>query len=106
MINIVEYLKTDEKEFNVDGFKIIDMGDDSIVSNWAEGDLLKAIHELKQLKEESNNKEYWLIATTNNGFYDLDDPGNYLVLKSYEYNEKDDYYGINPKYNEYLRPNN
>ena len=96
-------MKTDSKEFNIDGFKIIDRGDDSVVSDWGEGDLLKAINELKKLKEEANNKEYWLIATTNNGFYDLDDPGNYLVLKSYEYNEKDDYYGINPKYNEYLK---
>ena len=103
MRSIVEYLKTDEKEFNIDGFKIIDRGDNSVVSDWAECDLLKAIHELKKLKDEANNKEYWLIATTNNGFYDLDDPGNYLVLKSYEYNEKDDYYGINTKYNDYLR---
>ena len=98
-----KYLKTDSKEFNIDGFKIIDRGDDSIVSDWAEGDLLKAIQELKKLKDEANNKEYWLIATTNNGFYDLDDPGNYLVLKSYEYNEKDDHYGINPKYNKYIK---
>ena len=104
MKSIVEYLKINEKEFNIDGFTIIDMGDESVVSKWGDGDLLKAIQELKKLKEEANNKkEYWLIATTNNGFYDLDDPGNYLVLKSYEYNYKDDHYGINPKYNEYLR---
>ena len=58
MRSIVEYLKTDSKEFNIDGFKIIDRGDDSVVSDWGEGDLLKAINELKKLKEESNNKEY------------------------------------------------
>lgn len=102
MKSIVEYLKQD-KEFNVDGFTIIDKNDESIVSKWGTGDLLKAIHELNKLKQEGDSSsEYWLIATINNGYYDLDDPGNYLVLKSYEYNEKDDHYGINPKFNEFL----
>ena len=52
------------------------------------------------------NIEYWIIATSNGGFYDLEDTGNYLVLKSNEINDTDDYYGINPNFNDYLRPNN
>jgi hypothetical protein len=101
MRSIVEYLKQD-KEFNVTGFKIIDKNNEDIISSWGDGDLLKAIHELNKLRNEDPNAEYWLMAVINNDYYDLDDPGNYLVLKSYEYNEKDDHYGINPKFNAYL----
>ena len=103
MKSIVEYLKGNDNEWCVDGFAIIDRNNETIMSRYGEGELLKAIHELKRLKDESPSDEYWLIATINGGYYDLDDPGNYLVLKSYGYNDKDEYYGINPKYNEYLR---
>ena len=68
-----------------------------------EENIINTTTELKRLKDESPSDEYWLIATINGGYYDLDDPGNYLVIKSYGYNDKDEYYGINPKYNEYLR---
>lgn len=99
MKTIVEYLKDN---FNVDGFKILNRTDDSLVSNFTEGELLKAIQELKKLKAENNKIEYWLVASTNGGFYDLEDPGNYLVIKSMEINDNDDHYGINPKFNEYM----
>ena len=99
MKNIVEYLKDN---FNVDGFIILNMSDDSLVSRFTEGELLKAIGELKKLKAKDNKIEYWLVASTNGGFYDLEDTGNYLVIKSIEINDRDDKYGINPKFNEYM----
>lgn len=102
MKSIIEYI-VEAQEFNIDGFKIINRKDESIVSNFAEGELTKAIREIKKLKDENPNIEYWIIGTINNGYYDLDDEGNYRVLSSLEYNDKDDYYGINPKYNTYLR---
>lgn len=99
MKNIVEYLKDN---FNVSGFIILDMSDESLVSQWGTGDLQKCIKEILKLKEKDSSKEYWIIATINGGYYDLSDEGNYLVLKSLEYNEKDSKYGINPKFNNYL----
>jgi len=99
MKTIVEYLKDN---FNVDGFIILDMSDESLVSQWGTGDLQKAIKEILKLKEQDASKEYWIVATINAGYYDLSDEGNYLVLKSLEYNEKDSKYGINPKFNDYL----
>lgn len=101
MRSIVEYLKQD-KDFDITEFKIIDKNNEDILSSFGKYELLKAVHELNKLRNEDPNAEYWLMACINNGYYDLDDPGNYLVLKSYEYNEKDDHYGINPKFNSYL----
>ena len=102
MRNLIDYIK-EENEFNVDGFKIINKKDETIVSVFGEGELIKALHELKQLKEQDPSIEYWIIGTINNGYYDLEDGGNYRVITSREYNDKDEYYGINPKYNKYLR---
>ena len=101
MRSIVEYLKQD-KDFDITEFKIIDKNNEDILSSFGKYELLKAVHELNKLRNEDPNAEYWLMACINHGYYDLDDPGNYLVLKSYEYNEKDDHYGINPKFNSYL----
>ncbi len=112
MKNIVEYISESERislineyikdNFNVDGFIILDMSDESLVSQWGTGDLQKCIKEILKLKEQDSSKEYWIVATINGGYYDINDEGNHVVLKSLEYNEKDEYYGINPKFNEYL----
>lgn len=102
MRSIVEYLKD---SLNIDGFLILNRSDDSVHSKFGEGDLMKAINELKKLRDKDKNIEYWIIATSNGGFYDLEDEGNYLVLKSNEINDTDDYYGINPNFNDYLKPN-
>jgi len=83
------------------GFCIIDMSDESLVSNWGTGDLVKCIHEIQKLKKENQDKEYWIVAQYNE-IYDLEDTGNYRVLSSREYNENETDFGINPKFKEYL----
>lgn len=97
---INEYLKDN---FNVDGFVIIDISDESIVSNFSEGELIKAVQQLSKLKENNKDKEFWVVATINGGYYDLNDEGNYRVLSSREYNERESDFGINPKFKDYLK---
>jgi hypothetical protein len=83
------------------GFCIIDMSDKSLVSKWGTGDLMKCINEIQKLIKENKDKEYWIVAEYNE-IYDLEDTGNYRVLSSREYAERDTDFGINPKFKEYL----
>lgn len=113
MRSIVEYISESERislvneyvkdNFNVDGFVIIDISDESIVSNFGKSELLSAVQQLPKLKEKNTDKEFWVVATINGGYYDLTDEGNYRVLSSREYNEKESDFGVNPKYKDYLK---
>lgn len=100
MKDIVKYLK--ENNNNVDGFLIINVKNDSIIEKFKDTELLNAVHKLNELHKKSEHTEYWIVASINDGYYDLEDKGNYRVLSSIEYNENDTYYGINPKFNKYL----
>lgn len=101
MKHIKNYILEKNEDKVLIGFSIIDMSDESLVSNWGEGDLMKCINELQKLKKEDPDKEYWIIAQYNM-MYDLEDTGNYRVLSSREYSERDTDFGINPKFKEYL----
>ena len=101
MKNLKTYI-LEAEERGLSGFKILDMTDESLVSNWGEGDLRKCITELQKLHKEDESKEYWIVAEFNM-YYDIEDTGNYRVLSSREYNEKEDDFGINPKFKDYLK---
>lgn len=101
MKSIITYIKEAE-ERGLSGFIILDMSDESLVSQWGEGDLMKCIHEIQKLHKEDESKEYWIVAEFNM-YYDIEDTGNYRVLSSREYNEKEDDFGINPKFKDYLK---
>ena len=101
MKHIKNYILEKNEDKVLSGFCIIDISDESLVSNWGTGDLMKCIHEIQKLKKENQDKEYWIVAKYNE-IYDLEDTGNYRVLSSREYNERETDFGINPKFKEYL----
>ena len=101
MKHIKNYILEKNEDKVLSGFCIIDMSDESLVSNWGTGDLMKCIHEIQKLKKENQDKEYWIVAQYNE-IYDLEDTGNYRVLSSREYNENETDFGVNPKFKEYL----